>query len=202
MGISLNDIEVWLREQWAGLFRELLIRMSSQQQLATLSAQVAQLSQLNETLKRYLEEVVTKVSPQEAPQLIAREAERLEEEQTRARLRGNRLIHLLETQGFPLEVVHNALSQATSVDAFFNELELYYTRELKGDLGFIATLKVTLGALEDADSARAVLGLPALMRDRLVRVSASKKIGNTQDEHKGPQPRTSDGAARRNKRTT
>ena len=35
------DIESWLREQWAGLFRELLHRMSNQQQIATLSSQIA-----------------------------------------------------------------------------------------------------------------------------------------------------------------
>jgi len=33
-----TDIEAWLRDQWAGLFRELLSRMSNQQQLSSLNA--------------------------------------------------------------------------------------------------------------------------------------------------------------------
>jgi hypothetical protein len=45
------DIESWLREQWAGMFRELLNRKSQQQQLATLNSQVAELKAVNETLK-------------------------------------------------------------------------------------------------------------------------------------------------------
>jgi hypothetical protein len=68
-----SDIESWLREQWAGLFRELLQRMSSQKQIATLSAQVEALAAINATLQRYLEAVVSKVSPVEAKELIKSE---------------------------------------------------------------------------------------------------------------------------------
>jgi hypothetical protein len=56
-----SDIESWLREQWAGLFRELLQRMSSQKQIATLSAQVKTLGAINATLQRYLEAIVSTV---------------------------------------------------------------------------------------------------------------------------------------------
>jgi hypothetical protein len=46
-----SDIEGWLREQWAGFFRELLNRTSGQQQLSSLSAQVTELAEVNKTLK-------------------------------------------------------------------------------------------------------------------------------------------------------
>src|SRR5262249_33171567 len=70
-----NDIEAWLREQWAGYFKEMLSKSSSQRQIASLSAQVGQLSEINQTLKRYLEEVVSKVAPEESAQLIKKESE-------------------------------------------------------------------------------------------------------------------------------
>ncbi|MDX6269238.1 MAG: hypothetical protein QOD28_461 [Acidobacteriota bacterium] len=76
-----SDIEAWLREQWAGLFRELLSRMTSQQQIASLASQVGELAQINRTLKRYLEEVVMKIAPDESAKLIKAESERLEEAQ-------------------------------------------------------------------------------------------------------------------------
>jgi hypothetical protein len=197
-----NDIETWLREQWAGLFRELLIRMSSQQQLATLSSQVAQLSQLNETLKRYLEEVVTKVSPQEGSQLIAKESERLGEAQTLANLRQNSLVSFLQREEFPLEVIHDALSQAPSVEGFFDQLERYAQKELRPQhLYRLDLVREGRSALDDVNSARAVLGLPPLLLAGWVPLS-TKEVGNIQDEHKDRQPRTSDGSARRNKRTT
>jgi hypothetical protein len=198
-----NDIETWLREQWAGLFRELLLRMSSQQQLATLSAQVAQLSQLNETLKRYLEAVVTQVSPQEAPKIIAVESERLEEAQMHARLRRLPLISFLEGYNFPLAVLQNTLSQATSVDDFFDWLRRYSDRELLGHpSGILKAIRTMRTTQDEVDEARAVLGLPALNRDPWGGTRDNEEINNIQDEHQGPQPRTSDGAARRNTRTT
>jgi hypothetical protein len=49
------EIEEWLREQWAGLFREFLKRTRQSQQVASLSAQVSQASELNKTLKPQLE---------------------------------------------------------------------------------------------------------------------------------------------------
>jgi len=85
-----SEIESWLREQWAGIFRELLQRMSGQKQIATLSAQVETLSAINMTLQRYLEAVISKVSPENAPELIETERKRLGEfEQLEALKRNN-----------------------------------------------------------------------------------------------------------------
>lgn len=58
-----TDIEDWLREQWAGLFRDLLKRTSQQAQLRALSEQVAEMREINETLKTYMEAVVSSVAP-------------------------------------------------------------------------------------------------------------------------------------------
>ncbi len=72
------DIEEWLREQWAGLFRELITRRSETKQLATLSHRVEELSSINSSLQRYLEAVVSRVSetPEEANAIIREEKER------------------------------------------------------------------------------------------------------------------------------
>jgi hypothetical protein len=87
-----NEIEAWLREQWAGLFRELLKRSSNQQQLASLQAQVGELAEINQTLRRYLEEVVSKVAPDKSANLIQSESHRLEEAQKKERIRNNMLL--------------------------------------------------------------------------------------------------------------
>lgn len=84
-----SDIESWLREQWAGLFRELLQRMSGQKQIATLSAQVDTLGAINATLQTYLEKVLAKVSPEEAPQLIESERKRLDDIEELEELKAN-----------------------------------------------------------------------------------------------------------------
>lgn len=70
-----SDIEHWLREQWAGLFRELIKRRSEQRQLYSLSEKVEELSEINGSLQRYLEAIVTNVipSPGEADEIIQAE---------------------------------------------------------------------------------------------------------------------------------
>jgi hypothetical protein len=105
---KFEDIESWLREQWAGLFRELLQRQSQQQQLAGLSQQVLQLKETNETLKKYLEAVMLNVSPKEKTELIESEEKRLREVQYDA-LRNNSLIAVLDPM--PLPEIVEALRQ-------------------------------------------------------------------------------------------
>ena len=72
-----SEIEAWLREQWAGYFRELLSRTASQKQISSLVSQVDELKEINRTLRTYLEEIVTTVVPEKSKQLIEGESQRL-----------------------------------------------------------------------------------------------------------------------------
>ncbi len=74
---SFSDIEVFLREQWAGLFQELLRARVQSRQLTTLSAQISALSKLNETLKAYAEALLQQVKPTESRKLIRQEEAKL-----------------------------------------------------------------------------------------------------------------------------
>jgi hypothetical protein len=93
-----EDIEAWLREQWSGLFKDMLQRTSSQKQLASLQQQVANLAAIGNTLQRYLEAVVEKVSPQRASGLIEEEQLKLQRARQDSTLRQNHLVKCLEHQ--------------------------------------------------------------------------------------------------------
>jgi hypothetical protein len=75
-----TEIEEWLREQWSGLFRELINRRSEQKQLSSLSERISELSSINSSLQRYMETIVSSVSPDKAEQIISTEKERLDRE--------------------------------------------------------------------------------------------------------------------------
>lgn len=110
-----SDIQAWLREQWAGLFRQLLTRISSQAQIASLAGQVNVLTEINRTLKTYLEEVVTKIAPDDAQAIINRQEERLKEVEVDASLNKNELFRKL-TNGLDYNPagVRSAFEKATS----------------------------------------------------------------------------------------
>ena len=114
-----SDIESWLREQWAGLFKEFIHRMSQQSQISSLSSQVTELAEVNKTLKRYLEEVVSKISPDSSAKLIEAETDRLAEFRKKSEIRENPLIKELHgVFGVPLEKLYAALVEAKTPREF------------------------------------------------------------------------------------
>jgi hypothetical protein len=81
-----TEMEDWLREQWAGVFRDLLMRSAQSQQLASLSAQVSELSEINKTLKTYLESLMRAETRDQLETVIETESSRLDEVERRKRL--------------------------------------------------------------------------------------------------------------------
>lgn len=154
-----SDIEAWLREQWAGLFRELLHRTSSQQQLASLAAQVNELAAVNETLKRYLEEVMSKVAPDDSAKIILKESERLQDARVKERLRRNNLISFYAGNDVTLDgfiyVIQKAQDLAELIELMRQEPSV--TR-YADDIA--ALVERYPEALVDLNTARDTLGLP------------------------------------------
>lgn len=83
------DIELWLREQWAGIFQELLRQRKDNSRIADLASQIRQLEAVNTTLKSYLETVLQSVSPDKSLELIERENLTLSRAQMLEQLREN-----------------------------------------------------------------------------------------------------------------
>jgi Domain of unknown function (DUF4062) len=153
-----SDIESWLREQWAGLFRELLQRMSSQKQIATLSAQVDALAANNATLQRYLEAIVSKVSPpEEAKELIKSEQKRLGElEQLDALKRSDFFRKAFVGETVKVEHFRDALLAAESFADFAKKLGEITDDPRQTEL--LASIQDFTPAIEYINDARAVLG--------------------------------------------
>lgn len=67
------EIETWLRDQWAGIFQELLRQKKEGSKISALSSQIRQLEAVNSTLKSYLETVLESVSPEKSTGIIEHE---------------------------------------------------------------------------------------------------------------------------------
>lgn len=118
-----SEIEGWLKEQWAGLFRELLSRMTNQQQLSSLTAQVRELGEVNKTLKTYLEEVVSKIAPDESVKLIKAESNRLLEARKSMLMETNALIRHLRNGDIPQEDLSSTFMSAANLESFVELLK-------------------------------------------------------------------------------
>lgn len=126
-----SEIEAWLREQWAGLFREYLNRRSQQQQIAALSAQVGELREIGETMRRYLEAIVPKVvDPQEGKALVKTESERLSEVQALKKIEGNRFFRFIQRDtGISPQRFADLVRNAKTADDVLNSLDPSTRRE-------------------------------------------------------------------------
>lgn len=153
-----SEVELWLKEQWAGTFRDLIQRTSSASRIKDIDSKVADLAETAETLKRYLEQVVAKVSPQkdEAVLLIKEENERLREAKHDAEFRYFRYVrHLVDVHMKTLPQVRQALRDAVSFVGLMETLFLLPSGRIK-----IPPCAHYSKTFEELNEARAFLELP------------------------------------------
>lgn len=151
------EIEAWLREQWAGLFRELLQRMSNQKQISNLSSQVETLGAINSTLQRYLEVVISKVSPDDAHELIKSEHARLSEIEQLEQLKKNSFFHMAFPQGvMEIEPFRQALIEAKTYSEFIKILVTLTKNHIIEEKG--SAYENQSRPMRDINEARVILG--------------------------------------------
>ncbi len=157
-----SEIEAWLREQWAGLFRELLQRLQSQAQISSLQAQVSQLSELNTTFKRYLEKIVSQIAPKESQNLIKTETKRLADATVMSHIRANPLgVYLKAAFDLHEDDIRTAADEAESLEDFVVRLERYLVDSEKARNLRSSLLNDSVpAATRDLNVIRGVLGKP------------------------------------------
>lgn len=160
-----SEIESWLREQWAGTFRELIQRVSSTSRIQDIDSKVAALTETAETLKRYLEQVVAKVSPEkeEAVRLIKDENERLREAKKDAEFRAFRYVqHLCDGHRKKVPEIQAALKQAKTYVSFMEGLFKSPSGSFR-----VPSCAHSTKAFAELNEARAYLELPPYERSEL-----------------------------------
>ena len=158
-----SDVEPWLREQWAGLFKTLLSRLSEQQQLSAFGGQLHQLSEMNKTLKAYLEAVMKNVSTSESVELIDSESKRLEQVSVEADLKEIDLFSYLEQRhAVPISEIYEVMKDSKSIDGFTKKLiESMGSELLEFDIKRLISVDQDRFA-EEINAGRELMGLSKL----------------------------------------
>lgn len=113
-----SEIEEWMREQWAGLFKDMLSERLESKRLASLSEKVNELGDINTTLKHYLEAIINKMSTNGDPvsNVIHDEEKRLEEKRVFDKLMAISVFKELTEYDVSFEEAKLVFSQATTID--------------------------------------------------------------------------------------
>lgn len=164
-----SDIEAWLREQWAGFFRELLQRESDQQQLSALGGQVSELRAINETLRKYLEAVMKGITPADSSRLIESEQRRLQEIERNEKIKENPWCrYALKATGVSFEHFIEAMDMASSFSDF--------SKRLAAEKGAINIKRDVLPLLlENEDARRDFNQVRALLGAKLLRLRKNEQ---------------------------
>lgn len=120
------EIEDWLREQWVGLFAELLRRRVTETQFVDVTQEMRRISETTETLKTYLEEAMRSLDVKNVAEMVREETDRLLA--VKARIDFSKIAfvrHLQETHGMPEDCVFQEFQSSTSFADFKNLLKVH-----------------------------------------------------------------------------
>ena len=128
------EIETWLKEQWAGMFRELIQKESNERQISSLALQVNELAEMNKTFKRYLEALLSADSnPAKTRELISEETARLNQTKLVGLLKHNDFYsHLVEYHEIPEKPLIDLLKRVKNFKEFKQKLKT--TGEIRNEL--------------------------------------------------------------------
>lgn len=153
-----SQVEVWLKDQWSGFFRELLKTRSQQKQLLALTGQVGELKAVTETLKTYLEAVMVGIDKDDSTRLIESEEKRLDESKKLELVRTNDwFIYVSRSVDLPTNAVLYAIRNSGSATEFVHLLPGAPHSSAKAEV--LRALRTSEDARRDFNEARVILGV-------------------------------------------
>lgn len=143
-----NEIEEWLKEQWAGLFKDFLTKRGNIKKFDSLQKQIQNLENLNITFKKYLETLLNDSSEERKDDIILEENEKLEilkfKQAFKQNMLFNTLLSKIEISDELLKLIFQTIKNAHNIDEVFTklfELELPFNVDYNKDLLNALTLK-------------------------------------------------------------
>lgn len=73
-----DDIAIWMRDQWAGLFADLITKKSKETSLESLDSKLTELGSITNALKQYSEAMLRGLQPENSESIIQKQEEIIE----------------------------------------------------------------------------------------------------------------------------
>lgn len=119
-----EDIVGWLKDQWAGIFADLLTKKKDSATLRDLSAQVSELNQVSKAMKEYTESIMRTVKPENFEQIISKEEVRMRSAKVR-RFKQEGMIEYILKENFSIGLspfkLFSAFEKSTSLEDFLQK---------------------------------------------------------------------------------
>jgi hypothetical protein len=153
----IQKLKIGLKNNGRVYLRNFLLACLIQQQITSLASKVTELGEVNITLRRYMETLISKVSPTDSEDIIEIETKRLQNIQMEIVLKNNRFVKfLIEDTHFLFDDIKSILMEAKTINNFISRLT-----KISGKYAdtVVHILRISSEAREDLNVAREVLGL-------------------------------------------
>jgi len=156
-----SEIESWLKEQWAGLFKDMLTDRGDLKRHSALSEKVTELGNINTTLKHYLEALIDNSSGENAKDIIVNEEKRLEEQRINDKLEGVSIFSGLLSYSVSVEDAKDVFSKAESIEDLLDKIEVLTESNLSA-ISVLEHWKRSPEIITDVTQVRSILGFEPL----------------------------------------
>lgn len=154
---KFDEIEYWLKEQWAGLFKDLIIRRVNQNQIKNLTSEIGELQDINKTLKTYLEEILKANKTLNSDKVIKDEDKRLTTRFITRNLESNRWYkQCMEYYEISKDEFIENLKKAKDIESYIESFNGNVREEVA------SLLYNTEEAVEDVNKLRELFGLKGI----------------------------------------
>lgn len=155
-----HDIEIWLKEQWAGLFRDLLLRRRERNNLLSLSTQIENLEKIKNSLETIIQPILNEI-PKYIPETTSKEGQLINSASKTLLIKENIFVQeLVKYYDVAYEEIINIFEKATCLEEIARFVNKYSPNKTEKKL--LVEWRVDPNQLHNVNSIREVLHLPPL----------------------------------------
>lgn len=155
-----HDIEIWLKEQWAGLFRDLLLRRRERNNLLSLSTQIENLEKIKNSLETIIQPILNEI-PKYIPETTSKEVQLINNTSKTLLIKENIFVQeLVKYYDVAYEEIINIFEKATCLEEIARFVNKYSPNKTEKKL--LVEWRVDPNQLHNVNSIREVLHLPPL----------------------------------------
>lgn len=155
------QIEGWLRDQWSGLFKELLSRRNQNQKISDLADEIANLGSVSDTLKSYMQEILRAQDPQKSGEIIAMQEELLGKNIAKNIAAHNPLAGFIKDHLKVSDLDVISIISKLSLDDIVSHIVSLDGADVSGKI-MILDILTNIFAIDDLNKARDTIGLPPI----------------------------------------
>ena len=121
---NFEDITIWLKDQWAGMFADFLSKKTTDINIKTLQQQIAELSEISQSLKTYNEAILKSFTEVDSEGIIKKVDDKLKHRKAQRFVKNPMIRYIIKTKSLDTasDVIYTYFSETADLNSFLKKL--------------------------------------------------------------------------------